>query len=350
MIDRKYITDAFSCLGEIITDYLDGSANSPAIEQATELSCIDNYWFTKENILRALDAVAKNMLDSKKLSEWISQYPFDRSGSQRTGLIMAGNIPLVGFHDMLCTLLSGNIAIIKPSSKDRRLIKTLCEILTDKFPDMTGRIIFTSGKPQNVHNVIATGSNNAARYFRAEYKNRPLLLRKNRYSTAILDGSETGSELEALADDIFCYFGLGCRNVSNVFVPENYEWNMLFDAMGKYASILNHQGYNDCFRYRKALSDLSGENYLSNGFVIIRKTGPAFPAIASINCTVYKSIEQATAFIAEQRDRIQCVVAGIQHTEDTIPFGYTQKPGLSDYADGIDTLKFLADSNPFRVE
>ncbi|MDR1584022.1 MAG: hypothetical protein LBS55_12350 [Prevotellaceae bacterium] len=347
MIEREYIVKALSSLGEVIMAFLNGKENNPALEKAIDCSCNDNYWFTKENILRALDAIVNKMLDNKKLNDWVSRYPFDAYGIQNIGLIMAGNIPLVGFHDLLSVLLSGNVAVIKPSSKDKYLIKTLCGILSDKFPVLSERIVFTEVKPQNVNAVIATGSNNSARYFRAEYKDIPLLSRKNRYSLAVLDGNETNCELEALGDDIFSYFGLGCRNVSNIFVPKNYDWNMFFAAMEKYSDVIKHQGYNDCFRYQKALSDLAEENYLSNGFVIIRKNNPAFSSIASINYTTYKDIEQVKAFLVEQKEQIQCVVSKIACTENPTPFGYTQKPELTDYADGVNTMNFICPTGTY---
>jgi hypothetical protein len=346
MIDREYIVNAFSYLGETVRDFLDRKGYSPAIEKAISCSCIDNYWFTRDSILRALDAVESKMLDGKKLNEWISRYSFNCSGRRRTGLIMAGNIPLAGFHDLLSVLLSGNIAVIKPSSKDRYLIKALCKIMSDKFPALTARIVFTDSNPQNIDAVIATGSNNSSRYFRAEYRNIPLLVRKNRYSAAILDGSETFCELEALGDDIFSYFGLGCRNVSNIFVPKNYDWHLFLRSMEKYSHVMDHQGYNDCFRYRKALSELSGENYMDSGFVIIRESALAFASIAAINYAVYEDIEQVKTFLAGQRDKIQCVVSKTTFVENPVSFGQAQKPGLADYADGVDTVDFLTSAFP----
>jgi hypothetical protein len=341
MIDKGYIVNALSDLGEIIATFLNGNEN-PAIEKAIDCSCLDNYWFTKKNIMRALDALVDKMLDGKKLNEWISPYSFDDcDGMQKTGLIMAGNIPLVGFHDLLSVLLSGNIAVIKPSSKDKYLIKTLCGILSDRFPLLAERIVFANTKPQDITAVIATGSNNSARYFRAEYKNIPLLARKNRYSIAVLDGNETVGELESLGDDIFSYFGLGCRNVSNIFVPKNYDWSMFFKAMEKYSHVMNHQGYNDCFRYQKAISELSGENCLASDFMIIRKNNPAFSSIATINYAVYENMEQVKTFLVEQNDKIQCVVSKTACAEKPVYFGHTQKPELADYADGVDTVNFL---------
>jgi hypothetical protein len=343
MIEREYIVNAFAGLGESIAAFLNGDGDSPAIEKAIDCSCHDNYWFTRENILRALDAVAGKMLDGKKMRDWISRYSFDDGYAMRKiGLIMAGNIPLVGFHDLMSVLLSGNIAVIKPSSKDKYLIKTLCGILTDKFPFLTERVVFTDAKPQDISAVIATGSNNSARYFRSEYKDLPLLSRKNRYSAAVLNGDETHGELMALGDDIFSYFGLGCRNVSNIFVPENYDWDVFFKATGKYSDVMRHQGYNDCFRYQRAISELSGEDYLTNGFVIIRKGYPAFSSIATINYAVYDDIGQVKTFLAEQNDKIQCAVSKIACVENPVRFGETQQPELTDYADGVDTMNFLA--------
>jgi hypothetical protein len=341
MTDREHIVDAFAGLGEIISGFVDGKQNNPAIEKAIDRSCLENSWFTKENIRRALEAIAGKMLDGKKLRDWISRYAFVDCHAQKIGLIMAGNIPLAGFHDLICVLISGNIAVIKPSSKDRYLIKTLCGILSDNWRSLEERIVFTDTKPQNINAMIATGTNNSARYFRAEYKDIPLLLRKNRYSIAVLDGNENYRELEALGDDIFSYFGLGCRNVSNILVPENYDWNMFFDAIEKYADVMNHQGYNNCFRYQKAISELSGENYLANGFIIIRKNNPAFSNIAAINYTVYDDIERVKTFLGEQNDKIQCVVSGTACTENPVYFGNTQKPELTDYADGVDTMKLV---------
>jgi hypothetical protein len=344
MIDTTQIIDALSSLGKTIAGFLDGTNSNPAIEKAIHYSCLDNSWFTKENIRTSLDALASKMLCAEKLNDWISRYELDAHSPQRTGLIMAGNIPLVNFHDLLSILLSGNTAVIKPSSKDRYMIKTLCGILSDKFPELSERIVFTDDKPANINAVIATGSNNSARYFRAEYSNIPLLSRKNRYSLAVLDGNETHSDLEALSDDIFSYFGLGCRNVSNILIPENYEWEIFFNSTKKYSHILNHQGYKDCFRYQRALSELSDEKYLTNGFVIIRENNPTFSSIATINCATYRNIEQVKTFLSEQNDKIQCTVSSAAYIRNTVPFGHSQKPELTDYADGVDTMRFLISS------
>jgi hypothetical protein len=342
MIDNRDIIDALSHLGGMITDYLNGnSGNRAAIETAVDSSCRDNYWFTKNNILKALDAIANKMLKPAKLNDWIDRYSFDSRKPQKIGLIMAGNIPLVNFHDLLSVLLSGNIAVIKPSSKDKSLIKALVGILMNRLPVLAERIVFTDTKPQNINAVIATGSNNSARYFDAEYKNIPMLVRKNRYSLAALDGNETRTDLEALGDDIFSYFGLGCRNVSNILIPQKYDWSMFFDSIQKYSYVLHHQGYKNCFRYQKALSELSGDNYLNGGFVIIRMNNPAFSSIAAINYMVYKDIEQIKTFLSEQNDRIQCIVTKIAGVKKPTPFGHTQQPELTDYADGVDTVNFL---------
>ncbi|MDR1896966.1 MAG: hypothetical protein LBR10_09280 [Prevotellaceae bacterium] len=339
MVDRDYIIAAFSYLGEVIVSVTEGG--NTVMDKAISDSCSDNYWFTKTNILKALHSIADRMLVAEKLNIWTNRYRFNTSIPKRVGLIMAGNIPLVGFHDFLTILLSGNIAVIKPSSKDRYLIKSLCEILINRFPLLAKRIIFTDNKPESVDAAIATGSNNSARYFYEEYKDIPLLARKNRYSSAILGGDESPDELAALGDDIFSYFGLGCRNVSNIFVPANYDWKLFWSSIEKYSDILNHKGYNDCFRYRKAILDLSEKNYLTNGFVMMVEHYPSFSSIAAINYMSYNSIEQIKVFLEDQKDKIQCVVSHIDEIEHKIPFGFSQQPELTDYADGIDTMKFL---------
>lgn len=341
MLNRDKIIQALSDLGEEINACLNGEVQNTELQKAVKNSCINNYWFTKDNIYKALKAIADNMLDKEKLTNWVSRYPFNIS-PKKTGIIMAGNIPLVGMHDLLCVLLSGNIAVIKPSSKDNFLIKTVCEMLVKHYPQLENNIVFTDSKPVNTDMVIATGSNNSARYFKSEYKNAKILMRKNRYSIAVLSGNETEKDLMALGDDIFSYFGLGCRNVSNLFVPENYNWDFFFDSIKTYADIMEHEGYNDCFRYQKAISELSCDGSIDNGFIILRSNNaPAFTLISAINIHPYKDIEQVRKFIELERNDIQCIVSGIDAIENKINFGHTQKPGLDDYADGVDTMEFL---------
>ncbi|MDR0560287.1 MAG: hypothetical protein LBG92_08945 [Prevotellaceae bacterium] len=339
MIDKKYIIDAFSYLGEVMASYCRNGKNSE-IENAVQLSISANYWFTEENIRVALQSIADKMLDSRKLNDWLEKYSINLSDVKKIGLITAGNIPAVGFHDLLCIVVSGNIATVKPSSKDKFLLKTLCDIVTAKFPLLKEYIVFEDINLENIDALIATGSNNSARYFYAEYGKIHLLIRKNRYSMAVLDGFETKEELAALGEDIFLYFGLGCRNVSNICIPAGYDFNLLLNVINGYSNVMEHQGYIDCFRYQKAVSTVLEETFIAGNSLILRKRPLSYSSIAVVNCMEYNSIEDVKQFIADNAEKIQCV-AGHVNIDGIIAFGQTQKPGLDDYADGIDTVQFL---------
>ena len=340
MLSREQIINAFVVLGEFIRSFCKEKSNAE-FEQAVSASCIDNYWFTKENIFFALSAIANQMLDEKKLNEWLVAYPYNTQNPKRIKLIAAGNIPLVCFHDLLSILVSGNIAIIKPSSKDKYLLKIICRQLVAACPLISERIVFDELETENPDAVIATGSNNTARYFRAAYKHLPLLIRKNRYSLAILDGRENTMELKALGEDIFSYYGLGCRNISNIFVPPNYNFNLFLNAISGQAKVMEHQGYNDCFRYQKANAELAEQTYFTNGFLILKKQPLSYSSIAVVNYMEYNNIAEIENFIAIEKDKIQCVAGNI-NIDGIIPFGQSQKPELRDYPDGVDTLNFLS--------
>ncbi|MDR2425175.1 MAG: hypothetical protein LBD59_10715 [Prevotellaceae bacterium] len=339
MLSREQIINAFAILGKQLHSFCK-DRNNAELEQAVSASCIDNYWFNRENIYFALLAIANQMLDEKKLNEWLSAYPYNTQIAKRIKLIAAGNIPLVCFHDFLSILVSGNIAIIKPSSKDKHLLKTLCRLLVASCPSIRERIVFDEFETEKPDAVIATGSNNTARYFRAAYKHLPLLIRKNRYSLAILDGKENSMELKALGEDIFLYYGLGCRNISNIFVPPDYDFNSFLNAISNHAQIMEHQGYSDCFRYQKANAELARQTYFTNGFLILKKQPLSYSSIAVVNYMEYHNIADIENFIAIEKDKIQCV-AGHININRIIPFGQSQKPDLRDYPDGVDTLDFL---------
>jgi len=339
MIQREEIINAFVQLGKEIGAYINGCKNT-TLDKSIENACRDNYWFTRENIIKALCALESSMLNAENLNKWAAKYSF--ASPKKVGLIMAGNIPLVGFHDFLCVLVSGNIAVVKPSSKDKHLIAALSEILVKYLPSLKARIMLRE-KPENIDMAIATGSNNSSRYFESLFKTIPCLVRKNRYSLAVISGNETFNELELLSDDVFNYFGLGCRNVSNIFVPKHYDWNMFFESLQKYNSITEHKEYSDCFRYQKAVFDLSETNYKTNGFVMIRENIPSFSSISVVNYTEYTNQETPIAFIEAEKNNIQCVVSSNRNLKNSIPFGQAQMPQLCDYADGVDVMEFLTE-------
>ncbi|MDR2563877.1 MAG: hypothetical protein LBC98_08035 [Prevotellaceae bacterium] len=335
---------AFSTLGAIMTEYIDTrkSRFSASLEAAVQEAVNCNYWFTEENVHRAMRAVANKMLDGKILLSWTSKYLILPNHIPKTiGLITAGNIPLVGFHDLLCVLIAGDRARVKLSSKDAALMKALCGILFSIEPRFAEYVDFIDRIPDSPDAVIATGSNNSSRYFEAVYGNIPRIIRRNRYSLAALSGTESDEDLALLGQDIFDYFGLGCRNVSRLIVPVDYSFDPLFKAIEGFGKVMKHEGYRNCFRYIKAKFDLLGEDYLSNGFVLLTKnTNPAW--LASVNYTSYRKIEEVTQFIHSEKDRIQCLVSNLSFEGFTsVPFGDSQSPEIDDYADGADTLDFL---------
>jgi hypothetical protein len=340
-INREYIIDAFTDLGRLLDCAPDENAllySRFELAAGFQPALADNPWFTEAGILRAIRAIVAEMLDEKLLRDWAQPYACVEH-PHRVGVIMAGNIPLVGYHDILATLVAGHIAVVKPSSKDRYLISVLCRTLVARFPLLNDRIVFAD-RPQDIARLIASGSDNSARYFRAEYKNIPLLLRQSRYSLAVLDGTETDAQLDALADDIFSYFGLGCRNVSNILVPQNYDLNRLVPCLNRYANLRRHTGYNNCFRYRKALAELSGEEYVVADSLVMRRHQPAFAGVAMLNYSEYRDVAQIKTLLADRAEKIQCVVGACP---GAIPFGTAQQPSLNDYADGVDTMRFLTD-------
>ncbi|MDR2466801.1 MAG: acyl-CoA reductase [Prevotellaceae bacterium] len=339
-MNGEYLVEALADLGEIVVSYLDGTDNA-GIEAAVRASCANNHWFTENNVRAALRAVAETMLDAQKLSNWLKPYPANAENPRRVGLIQAGNIPMVGFHDLLSVLASGNIATVKPSSKDKHLAKTLCGILASRFPALKERIVFSEVLPQNIDMAIAVGSNNSARYFRADYGHLPLLIRKNRYSAAVLDGNETNEELEALGNDIFSYFGLGCRNVSNIFLPADFDLALLLQSMSKHSEITEHREYRDCYRYQRAVAQLSGDDYIDSGFVILRERPLSFPSIATLNFAKYGDRNEVKALLASRENEIQCIVGHANYIGKSVPFGQTQRPELNDFADGIDTVRWI---------
>jgi hypothetical protein len=248
---------------------------------------------------------------------------------------MAGNIPLVGFHDFLSVLMSGNIAVIKLSSDDNRLLPVLIEMLLLLQPELDERI-FIVDRIKNIDAVIATGSNNSARYFEKYFGHLPNIIRKNRTSVAVLNGNETETDLMELGKDLFTYFGLGCRNVSHVMIPHDFDLDRLFKAIVDYGDIINHHKYANNYDYYKAIYLLNREEFMENGFVLTKETKVLFAPISVINYQRYTTKSEVVDFIGDYREEIQ-VVVGL----DFLPFGKAQSPTLTDYADGVDTMAFL---------
>ena len=307
------------------------------IERAHE----SNGWFTKENVLFAIESLTK-ALTLENLEKWTSNYNFnEKLPVKNVAIIMAGNIPLVGFHDLLSVLISGNNAIVKLSSNDQFFLPLIVKYLEYSNPNFKGRVTFTKDKLENFDTVIATGSNNTARYFDHYFGKYPNIIRKNRNSVAVLTGNETKQELELLGEDIFKYFGLGCRSVSKLFVPKEYNFDLLFSALYKFKDIINYKKYENNYDYNKAVYIMSLFNVLENGFVMLKEDSSFASPIATLFYEYYDSKESLFEKLESNKENIQCIVSHLDN-KTFINFGESQNPKLWDYADGVDTLEFLS--------
>jgi hypothetical protein len=298
-----------------------------------------NGWFTEKNILFSLESWS-NALTYSNINRWIDKYNFNDEKPKTVAIIMAGNIPLVGFHDFLSVLISGHNVIVKQSSNDKHLLPFLAKYLEIVEPEFKGKITFTDQKLENFEAVVATGSDNTARYFEYYFKNKPSIIRKNRNSIAVLNGNETSEELEALSNDIFRYYGLGCRSVSKLFVPKDYNFDAFFKAIYKWHPIINEAKYANNYDYNKAVYLMSEFDMLENGFMMIKEDKSYASPIATLFYEHYDSIEELKQKLEADKDKVQCMVAK-DFSVNEISFGETQKPQLWDYADNVDTVEFL---------
>ena len=298
-----------------------------------------NGWFTEDNIFYAFNSWS-NILNLSNLNKWISTYNLNNIKSKNIGIIMAGNIPLVGFHDFLSVLISGNNAIVKQSSSDKHYLPLIAKYLEKVEPEFKGKITFTNEKLSNFDAVIATGSNNTARYFDYYFGKYPNIIRQNRNSVAIITGEETKEELQKLGEDIFRYFGLGCRSVSKLYIPNNYDFDLFFNAVYAYKDLINYTKYQNNYDYNKAVYLMSQFKLIENGFLMLKEDANYSSPIATLFYEYYADIESLKQKLEIDKESIQCVV-GNQNIENIVPFGETQKPQLWDYADNVDILNFL---------
>jgi len=331
--------ESFSELGQVLRDSLEGknSRYSSDLEKLIDNQHFKNGWFTPENVMMAIKANAEE-LTYDNLANWTSRYPaIDSSESSRNiGVVMAGNIPLAGFHDFLSVLITGNSITAKTSSKDPKLIMFISNILCEINPEFIKRISFTDGLMAGFDAVIATGSDNSSRYFEYYFGRYPHIIRKNRNSIAILDGRETSEELSALGSDVFSYFGLGCRSVSKVFLPEGFDAEKLKDSWSGYDRIIYHSKYANNYDYNKAIFIVNRNEFTDFGFLLLTKSQVMSSPVAVLHFEYYKTINNVYLEIEKMRDKIQCVVS-----RNDIPYGRAQWPHLWDYADGTDTVGFL---------
>lgn len=298
-----------------------------------------NGWFTKENIAFAISGWA-NALTQKNLNTWLSPYKIKPLTPKSVAIIMAGNIPLVGFHDFLSVLISGHNVIVKQSSNDKQLLPFLAKYLEYIEPNFKNSIHFTDQKLDHFDAVIATGSDNTARYFEYYFKNKPSIIRNNRNSVAILNGNETPEDLKNLSEDIFRYYGLGCRNVSKLFVPKNYKFDAFFESIYHWNPIVNKAKYANNYDYNKAVYLMSEFDMLENGFFMIKEDESYASPIATLFYEYYDDSNELKNKLNHNKQQIQCIVSK-GFIKNEIAFGATQKPQLWDYADNVDSIKFL---------
>lgn len=341
---------AFVKLGEFLQFYsgkhIDLSENkilfdtfSKELSIKIDQSMLHNGWFTEENIDFAL-AHWGTLLSEKNIKNWLQNYSFEEKNSKKIAIIMAGNIPLVGLHDFICVLLTGHQVLVKQATSDKLILPVLASFLETVEPELSGKIYFTETILKDFDAVIATGSDNTARYFDYYFRKKPHIIRKNRNSVAILNGKETNEDLIGLGEDIFRYFGLGCRSVSKLFVPENYDFDVFFNAIYTYKDIIQHTKYANNYDYNKAVYLMSLFNLKDNGFLILKEDTAYASPIAVIFYEYYNSATALQDRLQAEEKNIQCIVSS-ENVANHISFGMSQKPSLGTYADGVDTVDFL---------
>jgi len=301
-----------------------------------ENAALENNWFIPEFIDLSTNNIAKAFLSQHSLQTLADKYeiPATTTPVKNVGIVMAGNIPLVGFHDFLCTFISGHRQTIKASARDQVLIKHLVDKLIEWNPEV-GELVSFAEMLKACDAYIATGSNNSSRYFEQYFGKYPHIIRRNRTSVAILDGNETTSDLDKLADDVYQYFGLGCRNVTKVYVPMEYDFVPLLEAFRKYTYLSDHHKYHNNYDYQLAVLLINKRYYMTNGSIILHEDKQLFSPISQLNYEFYTD-QKVLAETLQSDSNIQCITG-----KGYISFGNAQQPAITDYADGIDTLKFL---------
>lgn len=333
----KVQISTFSKLGNYILD----NSNENEIKSLTASVRNENAWFTEDNVRLALENISKVFLNKQILEEFIAKHGIIVNNSpKKIGLVLAGNIPAVGFHDLLCVLLSGNIALLKLSSGDSVLMKFLINKLIELNPDFR-EIIRIVERLNDADALITTGSDNTAKHFEYYFAKKPNIIRKNRSSVAIFRGDETRTDLGNLGNDIFQYFGLGCRNVSKFYVPQGYTFDKFYEAIEYWNTICLHHKYNNNYDYNKSIYLVNGVKHLDNGFLLLKEDKALVSPISVCFWETYNNEAHLKELIKNQAEKIQCIVSKNGFFENSYSFGDAQMPNLEDFADGIDTMKFL---------
>ncbi|NRA92485.1 MAG: acyl-CoA reductase [Psychroserpens sp.] len=348
-MDLQQRINAFSKLGDFLSQYnkVDFERNEEVLFNELffdgfihqmKLAEEHNGWFNKKNMVFAINGWS-DKLTTENLSKWLEPYDLNSENLKTIAIIMAGNIPLVGFHDFLSVLISGQKVLVKQSSNDQYLLPLISKYLEMVEPQFKGRIEFTTEKLEGFDAVIATGSDNTARYFDYYFKDQPSIIRKNRNSIAVLTGKETEEQLQLLSEDIFRYYGLGCRNVSKLFVPEDYDFDQFFKAMYHWHPIIHETKYANNYDYNKAVYLMSEFDMLENGFLMLKEDPNFASPIATVFYEKYSSADTLRIYLDANKEKLQCIVSE-GFIQNEIKFGQTQLPELWDYADGVDTISF----------
>ncbi|HOF20866.1 MAG TPA: aldehyde dehydrogenase [Bacteroidales bacterium] len=331
--------ETFASLGESLRDALAGkqTGHSRRLNELIEKQYLKNPWFTPPGVRLAVSAIASELVHDR-LSHWCSAYPAldEEITPANVGVVMAGNIPLAGFHDFLSILISGNRIIAKKSSKDPDLIELIADIVISLNPAFGTMISLTEDRLSGFDMIIATGSDNSARYFEYYFGRYPHIIRRNRNSIAIIDGTESKGELRELGNDVFSYFGLGCRNVSLVFLPEGYDIRDIISVWHEFSSAGNHNKYAGNYDFHKAVFLVNRQEFTDTGFLLLKEDNSLSSPVSVLHYSFYKTAEELQSWISTRKDKIQCIT-GHGH----VPFGRSQMPALWDYADGVDTIEFL---------
>ena len=338
----------FAVLGEILNRITENN-DKEIYESASRLAAhipkaiSQNGWFDEANVRLAIKSIA-TMLESSSLTEWSGRYEFKDVVPKRVGVLMAGNLPLVGFHDFLCVLLSGNKFIGKLSSKDESLLPMVAEILIEIEPQFDELIEFTDGPLKNIEAIIATGSDNTSRHIEYYFGKYPNIIRSNRNAVAILDGSESEEELEGLGKDIFDYFGLGCRSVSKLYLPKSYDLDLVFKGLYPFREVVNHKKYGNNYDYYKAIYLMGNADLIENGFVLLKEDEAIASPVAVLHYEYYGDRKELETQLEKEKAKIQCVVSKEDlNSLRSVQFGQAQSPAIDDYADGVDTMAFLSE-------
>lgn len=335
---NKVFTDDFSALGAQLTEILSDISGESTLKSVIELSYRENPLFTPNMQIHAILSICKEFLNRRVIEEWLRPYRYKIGEREKTVLIvMAGNIPMVGFHDLLATLACGYKAVVKLSSKDRHWMPLLYDLLSDINSYWRDRITFSETLPMDADIVVASGSDITSKFLKSKYSSSHTLIRGSRYSVALLKGNESRSDLEALAKDLFLYYGLGCRSVSSLLVPAGYDFTVLMEACVSMKSEVVSDDYISSYKYQKAICTMSSNEFIDGGFFIMVKSGSTPPPPGVINFLEYDSPEEAESYIEENHDKLQCVV----NYKEGVTFGNTQNPAIDQYADGVNTLDFL---------